>query len=163
MKFAVVDVQGFCIPEFYVKELAIYDGKNMKSYLFKPVKPFYMLSDDCKKQVQFLYGNRHGLYYNDGEIEYSALHSIIDRDLRNVDVIYVKGHNKKNFLVDTYSNMKYSLPNIVNLEFIKDGANVPKLPMGVTDCTYHSLEYCICSVKNAFILYDYIYNFFLPK
>lgn len=162
MKFVVIDIQGFCIPEFYAKELVFYDGNDMKSYLFKPTKPFYELSEDCQKQALFLYGNRHGLYYNYGETDYSDLCSILWNNLRNVDVVYVKGHIKKEFLIKTFSDMNHKLPYVINLEFTKDSANVPKLNMSYTDCPYHSLEYCTCSVKNANILYDYIYNC-LPK
>lgn len=162
MKFVVVDVQGFNVPEFQAKELAIYDGNQMKNYLFKPLKPFHDLPTDCKKQVLFLYGNRHGLYYNNGKTDYSELYTIIYNDLRDVDLIYVKGHVKKDFLVQIYLEMKYKAPHIVNLEFARDSANVPKLVMTTTDCPYHSLDVCSCSVKNAYTLYEYIYNF-LPK
>lgn len=158
MKFAVVDVQGFQVPEFQAKELAIYDGKHMKSYLFKPTTPFHTLSDDCKKQVLFLHRNHHGLFYNYGVTDYSDLYTIISNDLRDVDQIYVKGHIKKSFLDEIYSQSS-NKPHVVNLE---SSINAPKLSKDVTTCSNHDLEVCNCSIRNAYILYDYIYDF-LPK
>lgn len=160
MKFAVVDVQGFFTPEFHAKELAIYDGKHLKSYVFKPKIPYDALLEDRKKQVKFLYGNHHGLHYNCGNTNYEDLYSIIYADLRDVDIIYVKGHAKKNLLVKTFLEMKYKSPNIVNLEYVS--GNVPKLEKGLTDCTYHSLDICVCSVRNVYLLYNYIINL-LPQ
>jgi len=170
MKFVVVDVQGYCISssstDFYAKELAIYDGKEMKSYLFKPVIPFNALTDACRKQVKHLYANHHGISYSYGELDYEELYSIVCSHLRDVDVIYVKGHIKEKFLVKIFAEIKQLHPLIVNLEFISAPAaasNVPKLDKKPpTQCTYHNLDVCICSVNNAYSLYNYI-DSLLPK
>lgn len=154
MKFAIVDVQGFLAPDFIAKELAIYDGKIMKSYVFKPKIPFNALDEDSKKQVKFLYGNHHGVPYNYGNADYQELYTIIYTDLRDVDTIYVKGDIKQCFLIKLFLDMKHKLPIIINLEY--SSGNIPKLEKGPTDCTYHNLDICACSVRNAYLLYDYI-------
>ncbi len=166
MKFVVVDLQGFCTPEFYAKELAIYDGKNMQSYMFKPAIPFHELKQDYKRQVKYLCGNHHGIYYNNGELDYQEIYSIVYENLRDVDVIYVKGHSKHEFLAKLLSEIETKRlppPHIVNLEFTSAANNVPKLDKKQPiHCTFHSLNLCICSVNYAFTLYDYIVSL-LPK
>jgi hypothetical protein len=160
MRFVVIDVQGFCIPDLQVKELAIYDGKNMKSYVFKPTIPFHALSEDCQKQVKFVYCNHHGINYNFGDRNFEEIYSILFQELRDVDTIYVKGDAKRSFLLKLFSEMKFNPPYIVNLEFCN--GNVPKLGKNYTSCSYHNLTICACSVKNALVLYNYIVSL-LPQ
>ena len=156
MKFVAVDIQGFCTPDFQPKELAIYDGKEMKSYIFKPKIPWRSLPEDSKKQAKYLYGNHHGLHYNYGETAYDDLYSIIYNNLRDVDTIYVKGRIKQDFLVKIFNELKYNSSIIVNLENIS--SNIPKFQKGHTICSYHDLDICVCSVKNAELLYNCIVN-----
>ena len=160
MKFIVVDAQGYSIPEFQVKELAVYDGKQMKNYVFKSPIPFHALNEDHQKQVLYLDGNLHGLFYGYGKTDYDEIYSILYNSLQDVDTIYVKGHGKKNFLEKTLSIMKYKLPKIVNLEFVS--GDVPKLEKNNAICDNHHVNFCKCSVSNAYILYDYIVSL-LPK
>lgn len=155
MKFVVVDAQGYNIPDFQVKELVIYDGEEMKNYHFKPQKPFHVLSDDYRTHVMYLDGNYHGLFYSCGEIDYDEIYSILRKELQDVDTVYVKGHGKKNFLEKTLSDIKFKLPKIVNLEFVSEP--VPKLDKSTDICDNHHLEYCMCSVKNAYVLYNYVF------
>src|SRR4030065_2196220 len=137
MKFAVVDVQGFCISDFFPKELAIYDGKQMKSYVFKPSIPFHALNEDCKRQVRYLYRNHHGIHYNQGDYYYEDIYSIVYQDLRDIDIVYVKGEMKREFLVKLFLEMKFKSPSIVNLEY----NNVPNLKKtNITECTNHNLR-----------------------
>ena len=160
MKFVVVDAQGYNIPDFQVKELAIYDGTQMKNYVFKPHTPFPTLSEDHRKHVIYMEDKHHGLAYDDGETDYDEIYSILCQGLRDVDTIYVKGHGEKIFLEKTLSDIQYKLPKIVNLECVS--GCVPKLQKHWLICGSHSLDFCMCSVKNAYVIYDYIINL-LPK
>lgn len=161
MKFVVVDAQGFNIPEFFPKELAIYDGRKMKSYIFKPILPLKDLSLDCRRQVGYLFFNHHGINYNSGETNYEDIYQILLEDLRDIDRIYVKGHVKENFLKKIFNEMKITTPYIVNLESVI-ASNIPKLDKGIVNCSYHSLDVCMCSVKNAYVLYEFLENL-LPQ
>ena len=154
MKFVVVDIQGYFIPEFYPKELALFDGKTIKNYAFKSKKPLHALSEDCKNQVRYLYGNHHGIHYSYGDTEHDEIYSILCTYLRDVDVIYVKGEVKRSFLIKTYSDMRHIAPCIVNLEHVN--GDIPNLKKCSTLCIHHSLEICVCSTNNACLIYEYI-------
>lgn len=160
MKIAVLDIQGFSIPDFHAKELAIYDGKNMKSYVFKPIIPFKSLQEDYQRQIKYLVGNHHGIYYNYGESNYSEIHNIVCTDLWDVDMVYLKGHVKEDFIKKIFLEAKLNPPYIINLEYTC--GNVPKFEKSSNNCAYHSLTICSCSIKNAYVLYNYI-DSLLPK
>ena len=157
MKFVVIDVQGFPIPEFEVKELSIYDGKEMKTYTFKPKICYHHLPIHHKKTINYIFHNVHGIPYNSGYLPYKAMYNIIQEELEGVDMVFVKGSIKKEFLLCTYNEMNLDPPCIVNLEFTS--GPVPKLEQSYSNnCNYHRLEICSCTVNNAHILYDYIIN-----
>lgn len=160
MKFIVIDMQGYNIPEFFPKELVFWDGKVMKSYCFKPTTPFHQLSEECKRQAKYLYREHHHIHYKVGDTEYQDIYSIICKNLRDVDLVYVKGDPKIKFLTKIYTEMKHKSPQIVNLETVH--GSVPKLDKDFTACTYHMSLFCICSVNNVKVLYDYIIGF-LPQ
>ncbi|KAL1487462.1 hypothetical protein ABEB36_015867 [Hypothenemus hampei] len=123
MKFAIVDIQGYVINnEFTVKELAIYDGKDLKSYLFKPTVQYSDLYTSDRKTANYLYHNIHGIPYNAGVVDYSEINDILENDLSSVDTVFVKGQAKADFLASAFMGWVH----IVNLE--KDTTNqVPNL------------------------------------
>ncbi|KAL1488605.1 hypothetical protein ABEB36_014409 [Hypothenemus hampei] len=113
MKFAVFDVQGYMINNtFTAKELVIYDGKDLKSYLFKPTIKYSSLYKTDRRTANYLYHNIHGIPYNSGDVEYSELQEILDTNLSNFDIIFVKGQAKADFLRKHFANWAH----IVNLE-----------------------------------------------
>jgi len=153
MKFGVVDVQGYVINNtFIAKELAIYDGKCLKSFLFKPIIKYFNLCEADRKIANFLFNNIHGISYSSGDFEYCEVKNILESNLNDFDVIFVKGHAKAEFL------LKY-LPfyvRIINLE--NSTGQVPNLGPTKDNCKNHVLKYCNCSIHNAHVLFDYIYN-----
>ena len=161
MKFVILDAQGYPTPDFQVKELSIYDGKQMKSWVFKPKFPFSDLSEKRKKTVNYVYYNIHGVHYNTGYVDYNKLNSIIKKELDGVDTVYVKGSNKKDFLLSVYNELKIDSPNVIDIQFSED-LQIPKLDKCMVDCIYHKISKSSCSEKNSYILYDYIVNL-LPK
>ena len=54
MKLAGVDVQGFHLLEFILRELTIYDGINTIHETFKPTKRLKELDESIKKQIRYL-------------------------------------------------------------------------------------------------------------
>ena len=165
MKFVVVDVQGYSLPDFYVKELAITDGKELKTYVFKPPISWSTLGEDQKKHVIYMEKEHHGFSYDYGETDYDEIYSILCQGLRDVDTIYVKGRVEKkflekNFLEKTLSDIKYKLPKIVILK--RASKCVPKIQKDMLTCGNHRLFYCICSANNAYVIYNNIINL-LPK
>lgn len=151
MKFIVIDVQGFFANDnFQPKELAIFDGKQMVNYFLKSERPFHCLSEDEKQQVRYLEYNHHCLQYNGGNVEMSELDNIFTQIIQDVDVIYVKGLVKKNFLFKRINCEM--MPLILNLENIS-----PNLLKSKPDCMNHNFnKKCMCAVSNCIQIHNYI-------
>ncbi|CAH2017917.1 unnamed protein product, partial [Acanthoscelides obtectus] len=58
----------------------------------------------------------HGLRYEKGYVDYSLLDEILRRHLADVDIVYVKGQCKRQFLIDRLNDMQITKPNIINVE-----------------------------------------------
>ncbi|KAL1509916.1 hypothetical protein ABEB36_004580 [Hypothenemus hampei] len=154
MKFAIVDVQGYIINnKFTVKELAIYDGKDVKSFLFKPTVNYHDLNTTDRKTANYLYHNIHGIPYETGDADYSEIQEILGNNLSSIDVVFVKGQAKADFLTENFVGWV----DIVNLENDTTG-EVPHLGSTKESCDNHKLKYCNCSIKNVYVLFDYVYN-----
>ena len=160
MKFAVLDVQGYFNTDFQVKELAIYDGEELKSWLFKPKILNRELTKAQKREVNYVFHNLHGIPYNAGYVDYGQVKQLLYNNLKDVHIVYVKGYIKKEFIIRSYREMNQDPPKIVNLEF--SNALAPKLDCSFTDCKNHRISICSCSIKNVYVLYDYLINL-LPQ
>lgn len=162
MKVVVIDVQGFYIPEFIVKELTIFDGHRTGHYLFKSPVPFRQLSADVKKQVKYLELNHHLLRYNSGNIDYENIYNILEENIIDdvIDIIYVKGSVKEDFLRQFFDSKDF-YPRIINLE---EANSCPKLQPQLPLCMHHYLKtkICICSLNNVRFIYNYVIQN-LPK
>ncbi|KAK9720156.1 hypothetical protein QE152_g22239 [Popillia japonica] len=147
-RFLVIDIQGFNVPEFIAKELSITDGSHSIHLLFKPPIPFLKLEEKIRKNVKWLEKNFHGLRYSCGHVELNLLPSILKRICPLYDAIYVKGHQKLEYL-------KKYLPssNIINLEHY---ANAPVLNKRNVSCFYHTVYKSSCTVSNVDMLYNYL-------
>lgn len=152
MKFVVLDTQGYFSTDFQVKELVIYDGKLYRSWVFKPKILHRDLNEAQKKEVNYVFHNIHGIPYNAGYLDYGQLYQVLQDNLKDVDTVYVKGHVKKDFLIKTYIEKNQDPPNIVNLEL----SDAPKLEYSLTNCKHHRINISSCSIKNVFVLYNYI-------
>lgn len=157
MKFVVVDMQGFTIPEFFPKELVFYNGHQLAYFLIKSPIPFASIDDlDIKRQIQFIQGNIHHINYRSGNVDYEDIPEIIKTLIvdENVDVVYVKGAAKHKFLEDLLQ--PYNI-QVVNTEWT-DGC--PKLEKVVPECMSHTLlcngKKTKCSVNNCKVLYSWL-------
>jgi len=161
MKFVVVDVQGYIFKSgFCAKEIAVYDGKEVLSWVFKPKISYHDLTEQEMKQVKYCSEKFHGIHYNFGDTDADDISFIISSYLSDVDIIYVKGDCKVKFLTKVFSHLKYNLPSIVNLKNY-NGVNF-RLEKSITDCPYHNLDICMCSVKNVKDIYKHVFDC-LPK
>lgn len=166
MKFVVVDMQGFNIPEFVVKELAIFDGSRTAHFLFKPAKPWSSIEDqDVKNSIRYLQNFVHCLNYTYGNIEYEYLPTILRKYLieEGVDRIYVKGDQKKTVLQDffnTYCDSEESSHiEIISTDTMHDCPNmVSEKPLCMNHIVKSHTRRCKCSVNNCKILYNWIAN-----
>lgn len=159
MKFIVLDVQGFNVPEFTPKELVMYNGHQFGYFLFKPPKSFHSLDVDSAKQVKFLQGIHHCLEYNSGNICLQELPAIIRRHIIDEDVnrVYVKGSIKKKFLQEALRTCNPETPiTVIDLENVAECPNLTKdLPL----CVNHNIIYkkkCICSMNNCVLLFNWL-------
>ena len=57
---------GWSLPEFFVKELTIYDEINRVHETFKPTKQLKELDESTKKQVRYWQRYHHMLRFSDG-------------------------------------------------------------------------------------------------
>jgi hypothetical protein len=143
IKILVVDIQGFKLEKnkFIPKELAAYDGKQFSHYIFNPPFSFNHLSKELKQQAEWLMKNHHCIDWNEGFTPHHQFKSILNRLTLNVDIIYVKGGEKKKYL---------PLEKISIMEFEEQPALKPQKPM----CFYHSKPECMCALTNVFQLYN---------
>ncbi|KAJ3660950.1 hypothetical protein Zmor_005376 [Zophobas morio] len=158
MKLVVVDVQGFCLPEFIVKELAIYDGINTIHETFKSTKQLKEIDERTKKQARYLERYHHMLRFNDGFKEQISVKEILFKYIKEyaVEILYVKGKCKENYLRETLGK---DCPKIVNLETIEDSV---KLSKEIPACDKHiaNNKKCYCFLNNAKCIYNWLYSRF---
>lgn len=166
MQLVVVDIQGFSLPEFYPKEISFVNGQQNSHYLIKSPVPYSALSPDIKRQVKYLECNHHGLKYSSGYVNDEDLNEILRNHLCAVNIVYVKGHQKQEFLEKRLHDLEEtSTPSVVNVEHLNVTMEQPPnfckdLPL----CLYHfnnSKKY-MCSLRNSFKLYNWLYSN-LPK
>lgn len=168
MKFITVDMQGFTIDNrFTPKEIVIYDGTKTSHYMFKSPKPFSSLSTNEKNQVKYLERNHHCLQFNSGYLDYCHLRSILQKQLLDicncgeVQRIYVKGHQKKQFLQEEIFNNLQDLVdspiNIIDMACVQSTFNFSK---GYPYCFGHRHynKPCMCAIKNCYDLHSYLCN-----
>lgn len=139
----IVDVQGFCVPNFTPKEIAILsrDGKNEEHLLIKPPFSWRTLDKKSRKNVKWLYFNHHKLSWDDGLISYGEMDNIIKKILQNASKIYVKGHLKRKFIE------KYFDGKIIDLETLPSMKKFEELKY----CFHHSPP-SVCSMNNTYII-----------
>lgn len=170
MKLIVVDIQGFNLPEFYPKEISFINGQQQTHYLLQPPFPYAELSFDIRKQVKYLENHHHGLKYSSGYVSYDVLDDILNDYILNgeVDMVYVKGHQKQEFLekklLELSAENSSAVPSVINVEHINTCIDEP--PKFVKDIPYCLNHYpnCkyMCSLRNSLKLYNWLHSN-LPK
>lgn len=143
--FVIVDVQGFKTSgkEFTPKELAAYDGMTISHYIFKAPFSFATLPHHLQQQATWVMHNHHCIHWNEGHTPVFLFAKIFQRIVRDVDVIYVKGTEKTQFL-KTYTNK-----HIIEIE--EHPALTPSKPA----CIYHMKSICFCALSNVYHLYQH--------
>lgn len=157
----IVDIQGFNLKNedsfwgFYPKEITIYDGHKLNYYLLKPPTPYQNLSPINKQQVRCI-ERLHGLIYSNGNVEYYEISKTLKSILQNLDLIYVKGSQKYQYLIDlNLKNVK-----IINLETWEENVP-PKIPSSISPSCFNHSKYIrrwSCSTSNCIFLYKWLIN-----
>lgn len=146
--FIVVDIQGIANKEFVPKEISISDGKRSVHLLFKPPTPFHRLQQQQQKEIRWLERNYLNINYSDGYVDLKYIGKILNDICKYYDKIYVKGHQKANFL------SKYVDLDIINLEYLQ---NVPNLEKTNSACFFHSKnKLSMCTQHNVDVLLNYL-------
>lgn len=158
MKFVVVDMQGFCIPEFVPKEMVIYDGYQTAHFLFTSPKPYHILDGDVQRQVKYIQGNIHCINYSDGDTDIDSINTIIRKHIieSGVQRVYVKGVAKEKYLQNTFMECSNHNVEVRNVEYKED---CPKFMDSRPMCMNHQSSFkklCKCSVNNAHVLYNWL-------
>lgn len=163
MRIAVVDIQSFTVNnrQYVPKELAIKIGCTMNYFLFKPPQSYQSLEISSRKTVHYAEQNCHGLRYSSGYIDLQDLNMILQENL-NVDFIYVRGHEKYNFLVNKMFEL--SIPaTVVNIEVYDDTSyDPPKLHTATPACMNHLHKSVMCAINNCDVIYRWLSNDILP-
>lgn len=143
MEEIIFDCQGFCVPDFVAKEVAVLstDGKLTTHLLVKPPFPRKQLSKAAKKQINWLRDNHHGFSWEDGFVTYEDMENIITRIFKSTTKIYVKGEIKKKFVEKYFSGLVEDLP--ANLPTMK------KHPIQKS-CFFH--KHPACSINYCYII-----------
>lgn len=156
MRFITIDIQGLYHNDdkngnIEPKEITIYEKNRCEHFLIKPTKLFSELSPSEKRQVHYLEKFHHGIKYYTGNTRLSDVVLTIKDLIVKFDInrIYVRGHQKYNFL-------KVLLKNVPGLEIVNVEQHTPRFNMDRPSCFSHSLLHCMCSKNNAKFLYNYL-------
>lgn len=146
-KFIIIDFQWFRFNKnnFIPKELASCTFDYKKShFVFKPPLSFCSITRDDRRVARYTSAFYHGLNWIDGYTPCSVFDEIIKRLCVNIDVIYVKGRQKVDYL-----------RNIVDKRIV-DLVHADNIRRGEPSCAFHINNYAVCALLNCERLYDYI-------
>lgn len=161
-----VDLQGFIVNEkFIVKEVAILKhGVVLTHYIYQPPIPWNQLTDSEKRSVNWLVRNHHRLQWNVGEIDYQQARCLIRRAIRgddgthvnNYENIYVKGLQKKTWLLELLGNVasQYNVKAIED-DFGEIGRLEDLNNTWALRCMYHTTR---CAQENVIKVYTWWRN-----
>lgn len=141
----ICDFQGYCVPYFVVKEVAILsrDGKIALHFIVKPPFSWQQLDENSKVQVDWLRENHHGFSWNSGYVTYQSMENIISNIFKSAVKIYVKGDVKKKFASKYFSGL------------IEDLTYLPSLKKCASQksCFFHASSFTsVCSLNNVHII-----------
>lgn len=139
----IADVQGYSIPNFIPKEIAVLscDGRQLVHIILKPPCSLQELSKKAKININWLFHEYHGLAWQDGFVETEEAEKFLKKILHGVPKLYVKGHQKQEYFQRFYDG------EIVNLESESSMKNY--LPQQY--CYMHKTPF-VCSLNNVHIL-----------
>jgi len=157
-----VDLQGFLVGRhFVVKEFAaLKDGFELSHYIFGCSVPWDSLTKAERYQAMWLIENHHGIQWKDGMVPYCMARSLITKavmgtmttDDNDDDIVYVKGHEKREWLRDLF--LDEAKEDVENIEaHYEDIESLNKLVV------MHTLRYQKyvknCALQNVFKIYNW--------
>lgn len=140
-----VDVQGFMTADktFTPKEVAAYDGIRSSHFVFKAPFPFTLLPQHLQQQATWLMSNHHCIPWSEGFTPVHMFPQILDRLLQDVEVVYVKGREKSDFI------RKHTNKQVLEID------EQPALNAMQASCIHHSRSVCYCALSNVYQLYKF--------
>lgn len=159
----ILDVQWFKEDKDTIipKELAAYDGHKLCHYIFTPPYPLRKLPNKkYRKHNKWLMENCLGLRWNDGFTPLYQFKKIISQLSKGVDVIYVKGKEKANFLRKFINSAEKPFDVV---EFTEQPSLSPSTPPLAERCFFHRSKSTTttstnstskCALSNVLFLYD---------
>ncbi|CAH2010743.1 unnamed protein product [Acanthoscelides obtectus] len=105
----------------------------------------------------------HGLRYEKGYVDYSLLNEILSSHLADVDMVYVKGQCKRQFLIDRLNDMQIIKPNIINVEdcdsrLTTTTTKCEKIEKCIPLSLNHDGVYGICALNNCLKIKEWVYK-----
>ncbi|KAL6419057.1 hypothetical protein ACFW04_011604 [Cataglyphis niger] len=157
------DLQGFVVGErFVAKEVAVLiNGAELTHHIFRAPMAWNLLTKTEKTRACWLTANHHQFKWNDGHVDYgSAKRLIRDAIYRGtspdfVTRIYVKGHEKKKWLLEILGNIAEDRDVIVET-IDADYEDIGRLETldasRAFRCAYHAKN---CALENVCKLRDW--------
>lgn len=144
----VVEFQGFKDNNnsYVVKELALgaLSPYWTRRYLFKPPYEFDELDRKVQISNNWCSRNLHGLRWEEGDLDYSSLESLLKSETELYGLIVTKGAEKKRFLESLLGK------NVIDMDVILP-LRLSRLSDPKTKCNHIGL----CAVKNVEKLLDW--------
>lgn len=161
-KIIAIDFQGFCIPEFVPKEIAIIGKSFMGNFFMKAPKCFKDLDANIKRKVEYLEYFHNGLKYDDGTIPFDHIPYLLKTHVLDqmIDVIVVKGRRNFDYLRYILRDDLYKI-KIINVDDY-DEFKLNRVCKTVSfPCEHHFLKNkpYVCSFANCKLLYDFVLKF----
>lgn len=155
----VVDFQGFFIPHFIPKEMAVTNGEHSAHFLFKPPCLLYELPQHVQTSVKRLTKTVHGIRWNSGFVDLENIPAILQYVAERDNVIFCKGKVNADYL---RNNTKLHIIDLSNPAENFD-VDVPSFQPWKPPCFAHTLHTCKCSLSNVNVLYSYLANNMQPN
>jgi hypothetical protein len=86
--------------DFVVKDMCIFNvtTNRIQTFSFRPPFPEYLLSPKVKRTNAYVSRAIHGIWWNDGYIDYGLLPELLGKYIKRTDIVYVKGLENLRFL-----------------------------------------------------------------
>ena len=144
-----VAFEGFTLPSgFIVKELTIlHPNGEYNHYIIKKPNHTYLNKQE-ERTVRYVTRHIHGINYNDGDVPYEQLNTILQK--------------LEEYTIYTYSTVAETLlhallPTTVVIDVKELGHNLPKeLPN--PNCFRHHIKYRYCSKAKAIAIKNFLYE-----
>ena len=149
-------VKGFVVGKrFVVKEVAVLkNGGEITHYIFTCPMPWRFLTKKDQSHASWLMAHHHGLRWNDGVVPYRMAQRLIAEAVsgENDDdaLIYVKGLEKRGWLVDILNNDNVIVETIDN--HFNDIESLGNLDS--TNTFRHGRHSNRCALQNVMKLYN---------